>query len=83
MTRIFKYKFEEAHYKGITILQSWVGKKLSTSAKRSDKKECKEVLNRLQTIKNKQYYTTREKIWLNDIRIKYMISKAKEGYNFR
>lgn len=82
MTKIFKYKFEDAHYKGIGVLQRWFGKKLSTSAKRSHKKECKEVLNRLQTIKDKQLYTTREKIWLNDLRIKYMISKAKEGYNF-
>tara|TARA_B100000900_G_scaffold363132_1_gene336895 strand:+ start:542 stop:850 length:309 start_codon:yes stop_codon:yes gene_type:complete len=82
VTKIFKYKFEDAHYKGIGVLQRWFGQKLSTSSKRSNKQLYKKVLNRLETIKGKQLYTTKEKIWLNNLRIKYMIAKAKEGYNF-
>jgi hypothetical protein len=33
----------------------------------------------LKGIRDRKFYTTAEKIWLNDIRMKFLIYKEKEG----
>lgn len=69
--KVSKYQFKEAHYKGISILQEYYGKKISTS--NGDKAGMK--LSFLKEMKDKQFYTTREKIMLNDMRKEYLLSK--------
>ena len=69
--KVYKYKFEDYHYKGISILQEYFGKKISSSnGHRAGMK-----LSFLKEMKAKQFYTTQEKIKLNDIRMEYLLSK--------
>ena len=73
--KVFKHQFEEWHYKGISKLQDHYGKKIATSNKKSNKAVWKKVLERLHEIKQKQLYTTKEKIWLNNLREHYLLDK--------
>jgi len=83
IAKIFKYQFEPQHYKGMSVLQRHYGKKISTSNSKDSRALYKKVLERITEIKSKQYYTTKEKIWLNNLRMEFLKDKAKEGYNFR
>ena len=67
----FEYQFQDHHYKGISVLQRYYGKKLSSSnGHRVGMK-----LSFLKEMQAKQFYTTREKIMLNDIRAEYLFNK--------
>ena len=67
----FEYQFEEHHYKGISILQRFYAKRLSSS----DTYGAAFKLSFLKEMKAKQFYTTREKIMLNDMRDEYLKDK--------
>ena len=67
----FEYQFEEHHYKGISILQSFYGKRLSSS----DRYGADVKLSFLSEMKAKQFYTTQEKIRLNLMREEYLNNK--------
>ena len=73
--KIYRYEMKEEHYKGIDILQGYYGKKISTSNK-EHKESIKEKIKRLQEIKDKSYYTTLQRIWLNDLRLSYIMDKG-------
>jgi len=67
----FKYQFKDHHYKGISVLQRYYGKKLSTSnGHRVGMK-----LSFLKEMKANQFYTTSNKIRLNDMRDEYLKDK--------
>ena len=67
----FQYQFKDHHYKGISVLQRYYGKKLSSSnGHRVGMK-----LSFLKEMKAKQFYTTQEKIKLNDMREDYLNDK--------
>jgi len=70
---IYKYTFKDYHYKGISRLQDYYGKKLSTS--NGSPCEIGDKLLFLKEIKQRQLYTTLEKIKLNDMRIEYLKDK--------
>jgi len=67
----FEYQFEEHHYKGISILQRFYGKRLSSS----DRYGADVKLSFLSEMKAKQFYTTQEKIKLNLMREEYLNNK--------
>ena len=67
----FEYQFEEHHYKGISILQRFYAKRLSSS----DTYGAAFKLSFLKEMKAKQFYTTREKIMLNNMREEYLNNK--------
>ena len=67
----FKYQFKDHHYKGISVLQRYYGKKLSTSNGPTPGIK----LSFLKEMKAKQFYTTQEKIKLNDMREDYLNDK--------
>lgn len=69
--KLYKYIFEECHYKGIGVLQEYYGKRLSSSNSQDNITK----LSFLTEIKKKQFYTTIEKIRLNDMRNEYLLSK--------
>jgi len=67
----FKYQFKDHHYKGISVLQRYYGKKLSTSnGHRVGMK-----LSFLKEMKANQFYTTSNKIRLNEMRNEYLKDK--------
>ena len=73
--KVFKHQFQEWHYNGISKLQDHYGKKISTSNKKSNKALYKKVLESLHEVKQKQHYTTIEKLWLNNLREHYLLDK--------
>ena len=72
--QIYKYKFEDYHYKAISILQRHYGQKLSSS-KGLEKRWLKNTLDTLKKIKRQALYTTKQKLFLNDLRSEYLLSK--------
>ena len=68
---IYKYKMEDIHYKAISTLQRYYGKKIGTSKGPTPGIK----LSFLKEMKAKQFYTTREKIMLNDMRDEYLKDK--------
>ena len=71
-----KYKLEEEHYQGITILQEhWAKKISSSSATNKEVKTAKQVLDFLDIIKKGQFYDDSHKELLNHIREKYYEDK--------
>ena len=67
----FEYQFQDHHYKGISILQRFYGKRLSSS----DSYGADVKLSFLSEMKAKQFYTTQEKIKLNLMREEYLNNK--------
>ena len=67
----FQYQFEEHHYKGISVLQRFYSKRLSSS----DRYGADVKLSFLSEMKAKQFYTTQEKIRLNNMREEYLNNK--------
>ena len=67
----FEYQFQDHHYKGISILQRFYGKRLSSS----DSYGADVKLSFLSDMKAKQFYTTQEKIKLNLMREEYLNNK--------
>ena len=72
--QIYKYKFQDYHYKGISVLQEYFGKKISSS-KGLEKRWLKNTLDTLKKIKKQSLYTTKQKLFLNDLRSEYLLSK--------
>ena len=73
-----KYKFEDYHYDGISILQKWYGKKLSKETKNSNKSLWKKVLGILEELKTKQFYSEKDKARLNGFRRSYYKHKKSK-----
>ena len=71
---IYKYKMEDIHYKGISTLQRYYGKKLNTSNDENPE-ETQHKLKWLAEVKKGQYYTTKQKIYLNNLRAEYLFNK--------
>ena len=71
---IYKYTFKDYHYKGISRLQDYYGKKLSSS-KGLKKRNLKNTLDALKKIKKQTLYTTQQKIYLNNLRAEYILDK--------
>ena len=71
----FQYQFKEAHYKGISKLQEYYGKKISSSNDDYLIRTAKDCLSILEEIKKGQFYTTQQKIQLNGMREEYLLSK--------
>ena len=63
-----KYKFEDYHYDGITTLQEFYGKKLSIETKKSNKDLWKKILGILEELKEKQFYSEKDRSRLNNFR---------------
>jgi len=72
--QIHKYKFEDYHYKAISILQEYYGQKLNTSNIQR-KQIIRHKLEFLDIIKGSQFYTTANKLRLNKMREEYLLSK--------
>ena len=72
--QIYKYKMEDIHYKGISTLQRYYGKKLNTSNDENPE-ETQHKLKWLAEVKKGQYYTTKQKIYLNNLRAEYLFNK--------
>jgi len=66
-----KYKFEDYHYDGITNLQEFYGKKLSIETKKSNKDLWKKILGILEELKEKQFYSEKDRSRLNNFRKRY------------
>ena len=76
MNTTYRYELKEEHYKGINILQEHYGKKDKSS--NENESFHKEIIQRLQSIKDYAYYTTKQRIWLNDLRLSYMMDKKDD-----
>ena len=66
-----KYKFEDYHYDGISILQAFYGNRFSNETKKSNKALWKKILVILEEIKKKQYYSEQDRTHLNNFRKRY------------
>ena len=66
-----KYKFEDYQYDGITTLQEFYGKKLSIETKKSNKDLWKKILGILEELKEKQFYSEKDRSRLNNFRKRY------------
>ena len=80
--KVLQYDITIEHDKGIQVLQDHYRKKIATSTKKSNQALYIKVCQTLKGIRDKKFYTTAEKLWLNELRMKFLIFKAKEGYHF-
>ena len=62
--KVYQYDITDSHDKGIQVLQDHYYKRILTSTKKSNRA--------LQDIRDKKFYTTAEKIWLNEVRMKFL-----------
>ena len=76
MSTIYRYELKEHHYRGISILQEHYGKKIASS--NENESFHKEIIQRLQSIKDYPYYTTKQRTWLNDLRLSYIMDKKDD-----
>ena len=77
--KVKQYDITIEHDKGIQVLRDHYLKRISTSTKKSNQALYMKVCQILKGIRDRKFYTTAEKIWLNDIRMKLLIYKEKEG----
>lgn len=78
---IYKHKFEEHHYKAISKLQDYYGKRITSSYEKL-RGYCKENVEWLTEIKEKQFYTTSQQIKLNKMRDDYLKDLKEFGPDF-
>jgi len=78
----FRHKLEDAHYKGISILQEYYGKKLKTS-NITRKQLIRHKLEFLDIIKRSQFYTDANRVRLNKMRQEYLDNKNIEERHTR
>jgi hypothetical protein len=71
-----KYKFEDEHYLLLSKLQKWTAEKMTAFDDIYYQSECMNTINKLTKLKQKQFYTFEEKIWLNQIRSQYIVDKC-------
>ncbi len=76
--KVKQYDITIEHDKGIQVLRDHYLKRISTSTKKSNQALYMKVCQTLKGIRDRKFYTTAEKIWLNDIRMKFLIYKEKE-----
>ena len=77
--KVKQYDITIEQDKGIQVLRDHYLKRISTSTKKSNQALYIKVCQILKWIRDRKFYTTAEKIWLNDIRMKFLIYKEKEG----
>jgi hypothetical protein len=77
-----KYILREEHYKGISLLQRYYGKKLTTSNEDYLIRTAKDCLSILEEIKKGQFYTPQQRVQLNGMREEYLLSKKPVKKNF-
>ena len=77
--KVKQYDITIEHDKGIQVLRDHYLKRISTSTKKSNQALYMKVCQILKGKRDRKFYTTAEKIWLNDIRMKFLIYKEKEG----
>jgi len=70
--KVLQYDITIEHERGIQVLQDHYKKRISTSTKKSNRALYKKVIKTLQEIRDKKFYTTAEKIWLNDVRLNFL-----------
>lgn len=75
------HKFEDYHYKGISSLQRYYAKRLSSSYE-TNKELIQSKLNFLKKMKDKQFYDTKEQKMLNNMRKHYYRDLLEYGKNF-
>lgn len=69
-------RFYDKHYKGISILQDYYGKKLSSSNLTTNRKQLtKKKLEFLSIVKELQFYNTEQQDTLNMMREEYHLEK--------
>ena len=77
MSTIYRYELKEHHYRGISILQEHYGKKIASSNE-NESYFYKSIIQTLQSIKNYPYYTTKQRTWMNDLRLSYIMDKKND-----
>ena len=70
--KVLQYDITIEHERGIQVLREHYLKRISTSTKKSNRALYKKVIKTLQEIRDKKFYTTAEKIWLNDVRLNFL-----------
>ena len=71
-----EYKFEDEHYLLLSKLQKWSAEKMTAFDDIHYQLECRNTINILTKIKQKQFYTSKERDWLNQIRSQYIVDKC-------
>jgi len=80
--KVLQYDITIEHERGIQVLQDHYKKRISTSTKKSNRALYKKVIKTLQEIRDKKFYTTAEKIWLNDVRLNIIeIKRIKKKFD--
>ena len=80
--KVLQYDITIEHERGIQVLQDHYLKRISTSTKKSNQALYKKVIKTLQEIRDKKFYTTAEKIWLNDVRLNIIeIKRFKKKFD--
>jgi hypothetical protein len=80
--KVLQYDITIEHERGIQVLQDHYKKRISTSTKKSNRALYKKVIKTLQEIRDKKFYTTAEKIWLNDVRLNIIeIKRFKKKFD--
>jgi len=75
-------RFYDKHYKGISTLQDYYGKRLSSSNLTTNRKQLtKKKLEFLSIVKELQYYNTEQQHTLNMMREEYHLEK-NDPYKF-
>ena len=70
--KVLQYDITIEHERGIQVLQDHYLKRISTSTKKSNQALYIMVCRTLKAINDKKFYTTAEKIWLNDVRLNFL-----------
>ena len=70
--KVLQYDITIEHERGIQVLREHYLKRISTSTKKSNQALYIMVCRTLKAIKDKKFYTTAEKIWLNDVRLNFL-----------
>ena len=80
--KVLQYDITIEHERGIQVLREHYLKRISTSTKKSNQALYKKVIKTLQEIRDKKFYTTAEKIWLNDVRLNIIeIKRFKKKFD--
>lgn len=70
--KVLQYDITIEHERGIQVLREHYLKRISTSTKKSNQVLYIMICRTLKAIKDKKFYTTAEKIWLNDVRLNFL-----------
>ena len=70
--KVQQYDITIEHDKGIQVLRDHYYKRISTSTKKSNQALYMKVCQILKGIRYRKFYTTAEKIWVNEVRMKFL-----------